>query len=237
MTTASAYASCALHRRPLPAPRAACARALRSAVQRCVVLPVVGAICHPEIEGQRQLAHVDGPCVVVANHQSHLDLPVLLAALPAAMRRRAVVPAAADYWFTHPGRAIAARALADVSPLPRGGGGGATLGACQDALRDGGVVLIFPEGTRTRDGLLGRFHRGAALLAMRARVPVVPVGISGLREVLPAGASLPHPGRCAVCVGEPLVAAPAETAERFTARIEARVRALRDAAAAAAAEG
>jgi len=103
-----------LHRPP-PAHRAACTRALRAAVQRCVVLPVVGAICHPEIDGQRALRGVAGPCVVVANHQSHLDLPVLLAALPPAMRRRAVVPAAADYWFTRPARAAAARRWAAAS--------------------------------------------------------------------------------------------------------------------------
>jgi len=93
--------------------------------------------------------------------------------------------------------------------------------------------VIFPEGTRSRDGVLGRFHRGAALLALRAGVPVVPVGISGLREVLPAGATLPHPGHCAVCVGEPLAATRGDTAETFTARIESRVRTLRDAAATA----
>lgn len=218
--------------RPLPAPGGACARALRAAVQRCVVLPVVGAICHPEIEGQRALRSLAGPCVVVANHQSHLDLPVLLAALPPTMRRRAVVPAAADYWFTKPARAAAARALTEVTPLPRNGGGGAALGRCLDALRDGGVVVIFPEGTRSRDGALGRFHRGAALLALRAGVPVVPVGISGLREVLPAGATLPHPGHCAVCVGDPITAAHGDTAETLTARIESQVRTLRDTAAA-----
>jgi 1-acyl-sn-glycerol-3-phosphate acyltransferase len=209
---------------------------LRAVVQRCVVLPAVGTLCHPEIDGQRIMERIGGPCVVVANHQSHLDIPVLLATLPPTMRRRAVVPAAADYWFTHRARRLAAQMVTDVAPLQRGGGGTAGLRRCREALRGGGVVLIFPEGTRTRDGSLGRFHRGAALIALAAGVPVVHVGISGLREVLAPGATLPHAGRCSVRVGEPLHPLREETAESLTARIESRVRELRDAAAAVRAE-
>jgi 1-acyl-sn-glycerol-3-phosphate acyltransferase len=92
-------------------------------------------------------------------------------------------------------------------------------------------VLIFPEGTRSRSGDLGAFHRGAALLAIDAGVPVVPVAISGVHDVLAPGAALPHPGRCGVCVGEPITTG-GETVESLTALIELRIRALRDAAAA-----
>lgn len=209
-----------------------CTAAMRATVQRSLVLPAVGLLCRPSIEGRRNLEQVGGPCVVVANHQSHLDVPLLLAALPAELRRRAVVPAAADYWFaSHRFRALAAQALTDVAPLQRRGGGAHGLGRCREALRDGGVVLIFPEGTRSRSGELGAFHRGAAVLAMDAGVPVVPVAISGVHDVLAPGAALPHPGRCGICVGEP-IATDGETVESLTAQIEMRIRGLRAAAAA-----
>jgi 1-acyl-sn-glycerol-3-phosphate acyltransferase len=138
-----------------------------------------------------------GPCVLVANHCSHADTAALLAALPA--RRRPVVAAAADYWFgagTHGGsahgllRAITCRALCAGFPVRRGGGGSADLTAAVTYLAAGHDVIIYPEGTRSRDGATGGFRSGAARLAEAAGVPLVPVGIAGTRDLLPPGGRL-----------------------------------------------
>ena len=125
-----------------------------------------------------------GGCVVVANHGSHADAPALLAALGAAPAPR--VAAAADYWFAGGARARVCRALVGGFAVRRGGGGADDLAGAVALLRSGRSVVVFPEGTRSRDGELGRFRSGAFRLAEQAGVPVVPVGIVGTRDVLPA---------------------------------------------------
>jgi 1-acyl-sn-glycerol-3-phosphate acyltransferase len=130
-----------------------------------------------------------GPCVIVANHSSHADTAVLLAALHA--RTRPGVAAAADYWFASRLRTAACRGLVGAFPVRRDGGGSADLLATSDALGGGRIVIVYPEGTRSRDGGLARFHSGAARLAARAGVPLVPAAIVGTRELLPVHGRLP----------------------------------------------
>jgi 1-acyl-sn-glycerol-3-phosphate acyltransferase len=148
-----------------------------------------------------------GPCVIVANHSSHADTAALIAALPA--RRRPVVAAAADYWFGGGYRPALCRALCAAFPVRRSGGGTADLAAAARLLASGHDVIVFPEGTRSRDGRTGDFHRGAARLAAAAGAPLVPAGISGTRILLPPGGPA-RPRRAAVTVrfGAPLLASP-----------------------------
>lgn len=124
-----------------------------------------------------------GGCVVVANHGSHADAPALLAALGAGPAPR--VAAAADYWFTGGVRSQVCRTLVGGFAVRRGGGGADDLAAALARLRAGHAVVVFPEGTRSRDGELGAFRSGAFRLAEAAGVPVVPVGIVGTRQLLP----------------------------------------------------
>jgi len=141
-----------------------------------------------------------GPCVIVANHSSHADTAALLATIPG--RRAPVVAAAADYWFGARRRRVVCRWLAGAFPVRRDGGGSTDLAEAAGVLADGRDVIVFPEGTRSRDGRLGDFHTGAARLAASARVPLVPVGIHGTRDLLPVHG---RPGRARVTVriGEP----------------------------------
>jgi membrane protein YqaA with SNARE-associated domain len=144
------------------------------------------------VRGVRRLP--PGPCVIVANHNSHADTAALIAALPA--RRRPAVAAAADYWFGGGGpgpsgvlprlRPWACQALCGAFPLRRGGGGTADLQAAGRLLAAGRDVIIYPEGSRSRDGSIGEFRHGAARLAALHGVPVVPAGITGTRALLPA---------------------------------------------------
>lgn len=124
-----------------------------------------------------------GGCVVVANHSSHADAPALLAALPA--RRRPRVAAAADYWFGSRTRSRLAHWLVGAFGVARDGGGYGQLAAAGERLRGGKAVVVFAEGTRTRDGALGRFHSGAERLAGAAGVPIVPATLVGTRHMLP----------------------------------------------------
>lgn len=145
-----------------------------------------------------------GGCVVVANHSSHADTAALLATLDA--RHGPAIGAAADYWFASPWRRRICRRLAAGFPVRRGGGGMEDLLTMAGELRAGRAVVLFPEGTRARDGSLGSFHRGALVLAEEAGVPVVPVGIAGTDRLLPKHGRL-RSSLVRVTIGDPLPAA------------------------------
>jgi 1-acyl-sn-glycerol-3-phosphate acyltransferase len=190
-----------------------------------------------------------GPCVIVANHNSHADTAALIAALPA--RRRPAVAAAAGYWFgdggsrgrlTGPGlRSASCQALCGAFPVRRGGGGSTGLLGAARLLAAGRDVVIYPEGTRSRDGGIGEFRHGAARLAALAGVPLVPVGITGTRTLLSAAATGTRGRRAPVMVrvGMPVqadavlraavesggAAAPAAVASDVVARVTAEARA------------
>jgi 1-acyl-sn-glycerol-3-phosphate acyltransferase len=142
-----------------------------------------------------------GGVLVVCNHQSYLD-PILVAVgMP-----RAFHPMARESLFRLAPFAWLIRSLY-AFPVRRAS---ADLGAVREALRrlkGGAVVLVFPEGTRTRDGSIGPLQGGPIVIAARAGVPVVPMVIDGAFEAWPRGNRLPHPATVRVACGHPLSAA------------------------------
>jgi 1-acyl-sn-glycerol-3-phosphate acyltransferase len=182
------------------------------------VLAVTGGL---RVYGATRLAA--GPCVIVANHNSHADTAALIAALPA--RRRPAVAAAADYWFRRGARSRICRAMCGAFPVRRTGGGTADLNAAARLLAAGRDVIVFPEGTRSRDGRIGEFHRGAARLAAVAGVPLVPAGITGTRSLLPPGSGRPHRAVITVRFGDQ-IEAPDDSAAAVTSQVRDEVLAL-----------
>jgi 1-acyl-sn-glycerol-3-phosphate acyltransferase len=165
---------------------------------------------------------VSGGCVVVANHASHADTAVLLAALPP--NARPVFAAAADYWFDVPVRRFMASSLIGVLPVRRSGDDtyAQLLAAVRPALNAGRTVVIYPEGTRSTDGNVGEFRSGALRLARDCGVPIVPVAVLGTAEVLPKGASFISHAPMRVRIGEPV-----DPAGTSAPRLRAQVMALR----------
>jgi 1-acyl-sn-glycerol-3-phosphate acyltransferase len=165
---------------------------------------------------------VSGGCIVVANHSSHADTAVLLAALPPSAKP--VFGAAADYWFDVPVRRFIASSLAGVLPVQRSGDGGyaALLAAVRPALKAGHTVVVYPEGTRSTNGEIGEFRSGALRLAQDCGVPIVPVAVLGTADVLPKGG---HYSRAAmrVHIGDPI-----DPASTSTSQLREHVIALRD---------
>jgi 1-acyl-sn-glycerol-3-phosphate acyltransferase len=157
-------------------------------------------------------------CVVVANHSSHADTAALLASLPA--EGRPVFVAAADYWGSSRVRRWACRTLGAGYEVRRGGGGSADLARLVPELRSGRTVVIFPEGTRSRDGSLHDFHSGAFRLAAEAGVPVVPVGLRGTSELLPVHGEV-HRTPVRVRIGESLLDPDARRAQAVVASLVA----------------
>ena len=159
-----------------------------------------------------------GPCVVVANHTSHADAPALVAAL--SHRSRPSVAAAEDYWFRRPLRRRVCRVAVGAFPVRRTGGGSADLDAAAALLRAGRTVVVLPEGTRSRDGELGRFRGGAFRLAAESAVPVVPVALIGTCALLPVHGR-PRPARVAVRIGTPMSTPSPEEARLAVAALAA----------------
>jgi 1-acyl-sn-glycerol-3-phosphate acyltransferase len=155
------------------------------------------------IHGQENLP-ADPPCVLVANHASHLDTLVLAAALPLQLRRHLRPLAAADFFFRTRLRACLASALMRALPFSRLGG----LHQLQDLRRhlenDRCVYALYPEGTRSRTGRMAAFRHGLGVLTAGSRVPVVPCYLHGTFAALPAGRLLPRPSKLTLRIGRPL---------------------------------
>ena len=125
----------------------------------------------------------------MANHASHIDTPVILAALPRRFRKRTAVAAAADYFYRNRMVAALVSLIFNTVPLDRDGGGvGKSATEHLDKLLDQGWnLLLYPEGTRSRSGGRGRVRRGAAVLAERHKLPVIPIRVTGTSAVMPPG--------------------------------------------------
>lgn len=197
----------------------------REVVHR-VVAPLLGRVVGgPRIEGLAVLADLPPGSLICPNHQSHFDIPVLRRALGAQGRRRLAIAAADDYWFGRPAYRFLVSWFAAV-PFRRVAAGAESIRIVEELLSGGWRVVIFPEGTRSRTGEIGRFKAGAGLIATRTGCPVVPVRIDGLWHVLPPGRRRPRPGPVRVRFGEPLVAREGETPRQFTERLRAAVASL-----------
>lgn len=213
-----------------PRYRTAWSRTLPARVAREVLLtgvlgPLVWWLGHPQVRGRANLVDLAPPVVFAANHASHADTPTLLRSLPARWRRRTVVVAAADYFYKDPLRAAAVSLAFGTIPVERDGVTEASAARMHRLLARGWNLLLYPEGTRSRDGRLGPLHRGAAVLASAHRLPLVPIGLAGTHQVLPPGASIPRRHPVTVRIGAPLTP-PFDDVDTLTKRLADALREL-----------
>ncbi len=160
------------------------------------------------------------PYVFVANHASSLDIWAAFVAIPRRLRMIAKkqlgriplfgwVMRAGRFIFIDRSNGVAARRSIDVAV---------------ERIRKGDSVLIFPEGTRTRDGTLGAFKKGGFHLAVNAGVPIVPVALRGTRALMPRGSYLLRAGTVTAIIGDPIPTAGLSAEEK--AALHDRVRAI-----------
>lgn len=149
-----------------------------------------------------------GPFIVVANHTSHVDTGVLLAAIgPHAGQTHP--SAAADYWFRRPAVAWFLSATLGGVPFERQRRNVArAIALPAQVLRNGRSLIFFPEGTRSLDGTLRPFHSALGLLALAASAPIVPAHITGAAQALPKGRVWIRHHPVHVRFGEPITIEP-----------------------------
>ena len=160
--------------------------------------PVINAFWRPWMEGVENIP-TEGPAILAANHLSFLDSIFL----PASLDRPVYYLGKSDYFsgwqryfFENVG----------VMPVARQGGdaGEASLRKGEEVLREGHLLGIYPEGTRSPDGRLYRGKTGPVRLAMRTGAPIIPIGMIGTDAVLPVGAKFPRMAKVGIRIGRPL---------------------------------
>jgi 1-acyl-sn-glycerol-3-phosphate acyltransferase len=173
----------------LPWARSVPAQMVRENFMRFVLNPVMDYYAARRATGRGNLSSLKAPVILVANHASHMDTPVILSALPRKLRKRTAVAAAADYFYRNRMVASVVSLIFNTVPIERKGGGGLSKdGSHLDSLLDQGwSLLLYPEGTRSRGGVPGRVRRGAAVLASSHNLSIVPIRVTGTAEAMPPG--------------------------------------------------
>ncbi len=195
----------------------------RFVAQHLVMKPYIWSSLTVHEHGIRNLADLKPPFVVIANHSSHLDAPLIYGALPRRLSRNLAAATAGDYFFNNWYKALPTQLFFNSFPVQRQGQANRTghRGLAARLVNDGVPILIFPEGTRSRTGAMANFTPGAAALSISRNVPVLPIALVGAYAAMPYGANVPVPGRPHVHVvfGRPLRAAPGEIAHQFSERL------------------
>ena len=208
--------------------RAYPARLARAVVLDTVTRPLAHALASPEVRGAELLGLAEPPVIFVANHTSHVDTPLLLSVLPARLRHKTVVAAAADHFFDRRWKAhLWALALAAI-PIERHRVNRRSAQLAAELVDEGWNLVIYPEGGRSHDGWFQPFRGGAAYLAARTGRPVVPVHVDGTWGILPRGSNRVRRARTRVSFGHPIVPSEDDDARRLEARIEAALATLAD---------
>jgi long-chain acyl-CoA synthetase len=199
--------------------RTALARAIRRVSYPTWLLPLLRVFVWLRVEGRHHLAELEGPVVFAANHQSHLDAPTILAALPRRFRHRLAIAMAKEFfkahffpaefgrraWLSNSLNYYLAALFFGAFPLPqREAGTRQTLRYIGELASEGHSILIFPEGKRTSHGEIHPFRSGVGMIGSRLALPVVPVRLVGLDRILHQSWKMAKPGRASIHFGRPL---------------------------------
>ncbi len=192
---------------------------IRRLSQATWILPLARVFAWIRVSGREHLDALDGPVVFAVNHQSHFDVPVVLAAMPGHIRKTVAPAMAKEFFKAHffpegePWRKVLTRRLNyylaafffNAFPLPqREAGARQTLRYIGEVTGDGFSVLIFPEGVRSDTGEMTTFRGGIGMIGSRLALPVVPVRIDGVHRILHVKSKMARPGRVTVAFGAPI---------------------------------
>jgi len=212
-------------------------QAVRAVFIECVQQPLVWLLAEPEVRRDTPLNPAQ-PLLLIANHVTAYDLPLILYALPGKIRRHVAAAMSADMlrdwrkrqdqgsWFLNalgPLTYLVVTGVFNVFPLPRSAGFRRSFQHAGEALDRGYNVLVFPEGHRSDDGRLQRFRPGIGLLVAESKASVLPVGLAGLGEMKLGRQRWFRSGKLRVRVGAPMIFGPGLSAEEITERLRAEI--------------
>ncbi|HFK3154246.1 1-acyl-sn-glycerol-3-phosphate acyltransferase [Citrobacter sedlakii] len=183
-------------------------RLLRTLFTLCVAWPVIWLWLGLRVRHRERLP-THGPAIIVANHNSHMDVFALLSLF--SLRRQGQVHpvAAADYFLRNKWMAWFALNILNIIPVMRKGGDANPLARCEQALREGKTLILFPEGTRGEPGKLAPLKSGLWHLSQRfPEVPIIPVWLTGTERVMAKGNRIPLPLFIDVTIGGAMYADP-----------------------------
>lgn len=194
-------------------------KAIRGAVLEGLLLPATKIFARRTVFGVENLKGLSGPVIFAANHQSHLDTPLILASMPHPWRRK-IAPAMWKEYFEahfHPEKHslrerwanrliyFLVALLFNGFPIPQTETGAReSIRYMGELVEEGWSILIFPEGERRETEEIGTFLPGIGMIASRLRLPVVPIRLRGVNRILPRHARMPHPGPVEVHIGAPI---------------------------------
>lgn len=171
-----------------------------------IVKPIVFIILGLNIRGRENLI-IDKPSIIVANHNSHLDVLVLMCLFPIRKLKMIRPVGALDYFFQSKFKRWFAMNIVDAIPICRTGDipKDHLLDPCERALLRGNTLIIFPEGTRGEPEHLGQFHKGVCYLSNKLpEIPITPIFLHGLGKSLPKGEALFVPFFVDVFINPPI---------------------------------
>jgi 1-acyl-sn-glycerol-3-phosphate acyltransferase len=161
----------------------------RELILNGVLGPLMDLYTRRRIVGRELVDTGSAPVLFVANHSSHMDTPAILRALPRGRRRHTAVAAAADYFYGKPILANLVSLAFNTVPVRRRGEGAVTdaVSDLDRLIEERWSLVVYAEGTRSRNGIIGRLHSGAAVMAAHHGLAIVPVHVSGTHAVMPPG--------------------------------------------------
>jgi long-chain acyl-CoA synthetase len=227
-------------------------RLIRTAAYHLLTWPATMILAAPRVLGRENLRGVDGPLLVACNHVTEVDIGFVLAALPWRLRTRLATAMVGErligmrngMWRHGTGNSSSSKAagwfwraldlvdyflvvaLFNVFPLPRESGFRESFSFAGELVDRGCSVLVFPEGTLTKDGALQPLRSGIGVLATHLGVPVLPTRIDGLYEARVRGRKLVGPGKIVVRLGKPVNYRPDENPNSIARDLERRMREL-----------
>lgn len=214
---------------------------LRVAVFYLLQRPAMLILGWPGVVGRQNLRGVRGPALIISNHIAYFDPAYILAALPPRFRNRLAVAMDGELLETMrtppegtsylqriflQAQWLLVTSVFNVFPLPRHSGFRKSFAFAGDLVDRGWSVLVFPEGVRTRDGMMNPFQAGIGLLATRLRAPVIPMRLDGIFERKMRGKHWASPGSIRVTIGKPVPFDENAKPEELTRELERRVATL-----------
>jgi len=197
-------------------------RWLRRVSQTGLAFPLFRVFYSVEISGRRHFRDLEEPCLIVSNHNMHMDQAMLLRAMPHSFRQRVAIAAAASDIYGNPVRGFFASLLGNAFPFSKQGSG------IRESLEYMGLmlerhwnILLFPEGKLTVMGPTQKFKSGAARVAIESGRPVLPMRVDVTRPGILEGRWFPTPrAKVRVCIGPAIRFEPGTSSLEATLRLE-----------------